>query len=244
MKYFINVSPVPSTGDNEIPLSDDIKCLNIVIKKKRGKTTAHIHQLTHDKRCALRSPDDNGLENGRGTFEMVMSTLSLCRGLFGVDSFTLEDASKFNCEVAEKHVQLRIHNLLVYGESYYERRFQAKPVYNSDIHDWEKVKHDLKGVVMSNYSELINQGVIDRIDEEYIEPLMRVVYQHQGRSTWKELFSSINQLKDSCVYFTNSALGVLFSVSGIKLPDFIDFSIDISDTLSSRYLKKHELIYS
>ena len=193
--YCVRVAPVPSTGSYMIPTTDKISCINISIEVKKKKRQAHIHCINHDKECALRSPDDMGLERGRGTFEMVMSTLALCRSLFDISRFTLEDASKFDCAPARTTVQLRYHNLMVYGETYYERRFGAVPRFESDIPEWNKVKQDLKNnIVPCDFSKLISRGINERMvefDEEYIEPLMRVVKEHQGKSTWNEMFSCL-----------------------------------------------------
>ena len=241
--YFLYISPVPSIGDYDIPTIDTMNCLNIEIKIRKNTKSAHIHRLNHDNKCALRSPDDIGLEKGKGTFEMVMSTLYLCNELFGVKSFTLEDASKFYCEPANTNVQLNYHNLLVYGNTYYERRFKAVPKDEWDIPEWLQVKEKLKDTVPADYSILINDGVLDRIDEEYIEQFMMVVLKHQGKSSWNQLFYSIDQLEDSCVYFTNEVLAMLLHFAEIRLPTFTNFLIKISSSNSRRYLINHEQIF-
>lgn len=239
--YCVRVAPVPSTGSYTIPTTAKISCINLEIKIRRTKRRAHIHSINHDKECALRSPDDMGLERGRGTFEMVMSTLALCRSLFDVSRFTLEDASKFDCEPAGTTVQLRHHNLMVHGESYYERRFGAVPKHALYIPEWNKVKQDLKGIVPSDFLSRIEPGIMEEFDEEYIEPLMKVVQEHQGRSTWNEMFYSINQLEDACVYFTNSILGVLLHL--IHIPTFMDFVIELSDEAAQQHLVSFERIH-
>lgn len=113
-------------------------------------------------------------------------------------------------------------------------------MHTADIPEWDKVKQDLKhNNVPNDLSRRISSGISSRMDEKYIKPLMTVVKEHQGKSAWNEMFYSINQLEDLCVYFTNDTM-LSVPLHSIYIPRFTEFKIEISDKTSEENLKAYE----
>ena len=243
VNHRIKIYPLPNRVDDEIPTIDTQKCLHITIETRKLRTTvAHIHLLRFDGRCSLRSRDDMGLHRGEGTYEMVMSTLCLCKELFGVSKFTLEDASKFKCEPNEDTVQLLYHNLLVHGKTYYERRFGATLRYEENAPEWNRIKSDLRRLVPVGFSDKVGEHLDVVVHEEYIDPCMSVIKRCEGRCTINEMFAEINKLPKSCVYFKNESLSMMLTFLEINITTFIDFMINISDVNIETHLLKYEQI--
>ena len=104
-----------------------------------GGNTAYMEQVCYDEQCAI-----GNLERIKGTEDMINATLFLCGKLFKVRSLFLEDQTSYVCNV--ESIPMQNFNFLVYGKSYYERKFNAKPSTREKNEEWntmtEKVQYD------------------------------------------------------------------------------------------------------
>jgi hypothetical protein len=86
-----------------------------------------LQSLAYYSRCS----SNKELEPGTGTREMIMSILKICIEAFtGVKRIVLKDVADFHCN--NKRVLLSYYSLLLYGQTWYERHFKARPVHKED----------------------------------------------------------------------------------------------------------------
>ncbi|CAM9107487.1 unnamed protein product [Sphacelaria rigidula] len=86
---------------------------------RQSKDFTHVTALAYSKKCSLTKP----LSAKQGTNQMFLSALALCVETIGVEKLQLIDASHFMCE--DMVVDLYLHNLLVFGQTWYERKYRA-----------------------------------------------------------------------------------------------------------------------
>lgn len=233
--YDIRVSPV-SRRDGEEIITDDA-CLTIEISSSFSEYSAMIDYVGFHEGCSLFDP----MERGVGTRDMIKSTLSLCKKLFGISKFTLYDASQFDCPETGGGVGLAVHNLLVYGKSWYERKFGAAPSSSHDSLIWEQSKKLLSSVVEESKARRI-KGVIEGIfqgndQERFLEIVNDAVIE---RITWHQMFENMNLSHNGCVFFTGRMIDTVTVMFGI--PMVHSWYIPINDEDASEYLVAYEKI--
>lgn len=233
--YDIRVSPV-SRRDGEEIITDDA-CLTIEISSSFSEYSAMIDYLGFHEGCSLFEP----MERGIGTRDMIKSTLSLCKKLFGISKFTLYDASTFDCPSTGGEVGLAVHNFLVYGRSWYERKFDAAP---SSVHDsirWERSKKLLSAFVEESKARRI-KGIIEGIfqgddQEQFLEIVNDALIE---RITWNQMFENMNLSYNGCLFFTGKMIDTVSDIFGIPMVD--SWYIPITDEDVSEYLVAHEKV--
>lgn len=228
----MRVTPVNNDID-DVVLSD-LDCITVTISEDFGENTAMIDYLSFNERCSMNHP----MERGEGTKNMVMSVLSLCKRLFGVSKFSLSDMSSFFCEPSGGEVRLGPHNLLVYGKSWYERKFNAMISSNRDKSRWERSRSVLKSMVTREKAEIILSMIKRIYDGEEMDQFAELVESSIGISTWNEMFSSINMSFEGCVFFTGKMITLLIDM--FSIPFGISWYIPISEDDASTYLLSYE----
>ena len=84
-------------------------------------TMIKLDYLKYEKRCSK----DNDLLKGTGTQEMLKSILQICIHQFPqIKRVIFHDVSSFECN--DLQVSLSIYYLLLYGDTWYEDKFEAK----------------------------------------------------------------------------------------------------------------------
>lgn len=234
--YSVRVTPV-SRGEDGVDVSKTT-CLDIDISRTSSENSAEIDYLRFDERCSLFEP----MKRGSGTHQMLMSTLSLCKKLFGVAKFFLSDASTFFCPSANDEVDLAYHNLFVYGESWYERKFNARPCSVQDSQKWENSKSLLKKKVSRDQGDRIKRmiEVIYKDDSEEREEYLDIVEQSVHDLTFIGMFDSINYPEGGCAFFTGRMMDLLTDMFEVPLID--RWYIPVSDDDASTYLVAYEKI--
>lgn len=95
--------------------------------------------LAYYSRCSKNKQ----LEPGKGTREMIMSILKICIEAFpDVKRVVLKDVADFHCQ--GKRVLLSYYSLLLYGQTWYERHFNARPTHKEDIGTLDRFRSLLK----------------------------------------------------------------------------------------------------
>ena len=126
-----------------------------------------LQSLAYYPRCA----NNRDLEKGDGTREMIMSILQICIDAFpDVKRVLLKDVSDFHCN--NKRVLLSYYSLLLYGQTWYERHFSARPLHKED------------GKTLDNFRKLLltkpKRGVFS-------------FYEHADCTNWHEYFQNYKQ---------------------------------------------------
>lgn len=181
-----------------------------------------------------------------GTHHMVCAILSFCAELFGhtFTKFGVQDAATFWC--GKKLVaSMWLHNLLVYGETYYERKFGAKPeAGEGELSAWtstktrlatEKVKRDL-------IDSLIRQTTHDLGDETPLaNDLCAIMENCVGNCTWNEMFHELHFAHDGkgCQLFSMGNLRRIKQYFDIQRIDKFQIELDATHKAS---LVAHEKI--
>ncbi len=184
------------------------ECLHISYP---GSGRPILSQLDYFKNCSF----GEAMDRKTGTYHMVCATLSFCARLFGrtFTKFGVQDGANFYC--GGRMVKMWLHNLLVYGETYYERKFGGKPessYWQSDekIEAWgatktklatELVKRDLVDILITlterdhNLASLANElrGIMDTCVERF---------------TWKDMFHMLHSAHEGegCKFFSRDTL--------------------------------------
>lgn len=240
-KYSVKIKPVERSVEDPLLLDDDT-CLVISIFSVGGKLKGEIDMLIFNRHCSLW----NDLHRGDGTKSMLMSTMSICRELFQVTDFDLVDVSEFNCEISKLDVNLSFHNLLVHGESWYERKFGASPVNDNDFLKWEESKVTLRGLVTRDILMGINRktNFLLRKSEHKENRLRfsRIMNQSLGVKTWNEMFSEINAHPEGCLFFSPRMMYLLGM--SFNIPDIDTWVIKISDDDVVQNLESYKKIES
>lgn len=208
----VRVDVVPATfniQDNyDALLNDDLPslpfgrtCLSISSHDNR---TPIISTLDYFKNCAM----GDSMNRRTGTYHMVCATLSLCQRLFGENftRFRLQDASQFWC--GKRQVDMWLHNLLVYGETYYERKFGATPDATHDLKDaWANLKTRLATeMVTQDFVNTLIQLTRSNVDDP--SSLIPIMENAVANQTWNEMFNQLHFAQDGkgCRFFSRDTL--------------------------------------
>lgn len=193
----VNIQPVPRV-DSHFDYTLDFICLKITVNTRsmglRGSTIqdtsyTHISDIGYDENCSVTSI----LKRKDGTKQMLLATLALCVQLFGVEKIQLVDASGFECE--DEYIDLFLHNLLVYGKTWYERKHGAVAASHTQL--LAQSKTALAGIVSESYAnELIAMTHDDSIQTQIREAI--------DKKSWNQLFHDINEV--GCSFFTGEVL--------------------------------------
>lgn len=238
-EFDVRVSPVSGKKEGDVMISDS-DCLTVHIEKSFSDNTASIDYIQYNERCSLFEP----MKKGSGTQEMVKSVLSLCRKLFGVSRFTMSDTSKFMCvpqgNIEPGEVELGIHNLLVYGKSWYERKFDAVPSSINDRRRWEMSKVLLAEKVDRERADRLKRSVSINIKEEDREQFLDIIEGSIGTMPWNFMFEEINESYNGCSFFMGRNMDFItdtFSVHRVN-----NWYIPISDDDMETYLVAYDKI--
>lgn len=154
--------------------------------------------LDYFKNCSM----GDTMERKSGTYDMVSATIAFCAELLG-DSFTkigVQDATSFWC--GRKRVTMWLHNLLVYGETYYERKFGATPDV-SDAEHWTNTKTRLGTEKASRDLVTLLMEETEKLDTPLLG-LCRIMDDCVGNCTWNEMFNQLHHA--DCVFFSMNNL--------------------------------------
>ena len=241
MTYMISVSPTPHNHAKQIPDVDDSTCLQITVKSSSEKIKAHIDFLNHENICSMCRP----LERKTGTYEMVVSTLSFCYELFGTEKFSLYDASSFLCGPEELKITMRHHNLLVHGKSWYERTFGAIPVKREDRVLWSDAQSRMREIAdTETVIDIVNMAK-GNIPRPQRKPIMDILKNNMGSSSWIEIFQKINNLEDDkgCIFFRPIIMNIIGDEDTLNIPRVQDWVINIDPNDNSETLLDSKRIY-
>lgn len=233
--YAVKVSPVSKRDGEQIITEND--CLTVEITLSFSEYSAMVDYVGFHEGCSLFEP----MERGFGTQEMVKATLSLCRNLFGISKFTFHDASKFDCLPTGGEVNLDVHNLLVYGKSWYERKFGAKPSSHAESLRWERSKQLLASVVDQEKATRVNRDIGVFFQGEHRDSFLEVVNDALvDRITWNQVFENMNLSHNGCVFFTGGMIDSVIDMFDIHRVE--SWYIPLTDDDVTAYLVAHEKI--
>lgn len=186
--------------------------------------------LDYFRNCAMG--DD--MARKTGTYDMVCAVLSFCQRLFGNEcsKFGVHDATSFWC--GKRRVKMWLHNLLVYGETYYERKFGAKPDESDEattpnISGWSSIKSQLATEQVT--SDLVHTLITytkHMADTSLRDDLWTIMHNCVGNCSWKEMFRALHFAHggEGCQFFSTNVLRYIQSFFKIKLID--KFEIELS----------------
>lgn len=241
----VRVVPVPRK-DSDFFLTFATSCVDILIgggakgvagaagaagatgtSKTKGKILTHVASLDHGKNCSVTDL----LPNKKGTNQMFLSTLALCVQTIGVERVQLIDASNFMC--GDMIVDLYIHNLLVHGETWYERKYGAKPEDSQDA--LSKAKEALGQTVSAPFSDYLVKSTENSIFKSIIRT-------HTGVTSWNRLFASINGADGGCEFFEYDLLKTIAEY--FHIPDVQHWDVSsLLETNLKQYLVSYKKIY-
>ena len=212
----MTISPLPELKEDITPKILGGHCLKVSVNFEDGSTNATMDELEYNEFCSTKTRLDKKV----GTFEMVMSTLHLCKKLFGVTEFKVHDASYFNCVSVKRNINMRPHNLLVYGEAFYERRFGAVPNSREGRVEWERSKTLLQADAEKGFVDKLIETLraSNRITRQHRNEFIDILSSYGGLS-WNGLFHRINELKPyGCGFFdvTMEDLSRMFEIPVIQ----------------------------
>jgi hypothetical protein len=232
--YMVYVNAVPKKHSDHYNILKQKHCTEVQITTSpERESSGYITRINHDSVCSLVDT----LPNGTGTREMVLSVLSLCSLIFGVTTFSLEDQSVFTCPHNKEEVDLMYHSLLVYGQTWYERKFDAVP---------RSLRHVLQNM-KDTLSKKVDQEKADAITGELygFSPEKTAFYRARiqdavGNMTWNELFRGINSLDDGCRFFNRNVLSHIGDVMSFRRLEM--WWINITDEIVASNLLAYDKI--
>ena len=236
--YDVRVLPVVLTkGDSPQESHHEISefsCLYIILERESNSFTGHIDFLKHHKECSVSS----SMEKGFGTQAMVKSVLALCRRLFGISMFSFYDASEFLCDTGGGNildVNMTDHNLLVYGKTWYERKFQAFPADEKDANLYNHSKTLLNRQVDVEKADQIIASINRHTSEKNRKLYSQIVHDSKQLTiTWNEVFTKIHKLQGGCEFFTGKNMDVITDMFSIYEID--EWTMPITDEDVETYL--------
>ena len=190
-----------------------------------GERRPIISELEYFKNCSL----GDTMDRKSGTRHMVSATISFCADLLGDNfkKFLVQDATYFWC--GHGRVNMWLHNLLVYGETYYERKFGATPdPEHCDINLWASTKTKLD-------SEIVTRDLVTMLSKETqkLNPplglaLYRIIDECVGSCTWKDMFNQLHYAAEGkgCIFFSINNLRTIQRFFNIKRVD--KFHIEVT----------------
>ena len=228
----VKAVPVPRK-DSNFYLTFATSCVDILIgggasaRGEEDKTITRVASLEHGKNCSVTDL----LPNKQGTNQMFLSTLALCVEKIGVERIQLIDASNFMC--GDMIVDLYIHNLLVHGETWYERKYGATPE-DSQV-ALTKAKEALGETARAPFSEYLINSTDNAI-------FKNIIQRHTGETSWIRLFASINDAKGGCEFFKYDLLRTIAEYFHIPDVQYWDVSSLLQSNLK-QYLVSYKKIY-
>lgn len=218
--YTVAIVPVPGEVNDAVHKASDEpdskKCLFINICPSEEGLIGCIVNFSYERFCSL-SPGLN-ISEGRN---MVQPTLEFCRKIFGVSRFTFLDSSSFKCQPSGEMISMGDHNLLVYGQTWYERIFGAKP----EAEDKQRQLRMTKLILSENVNKeqasklvkFVKNTVIlthSFLDEDIVDEFSGIVLSSVGKTSWNGMFSAVNDMtnKRGCEFFTNMMIRYIFSL--------------------------------
>lgn len=159
--------------------------------------------------------------HGADTVAMVDLGITILRKLYPEVNqwIKLRDSSKFKCDLPDgNHVPISnmIYTLLLYGETYYQSRFNAIPYY-------EEANPGIAAFVKSWNSDPLPEN-IDFRNKDLTELLIPI---YNSSSTWKEFFQAVYKKynRKTCTLLHSWYLDVFGSLA--KVPITTDWKFDI-----------------
>lgn len=230
----VSIVPVPDKKESISLIHDDFKCLSVEISQQleydddgdeiegTGEIVGHIDTLNYNQLCSMKSP----LEKSEGRV-MVMPVLELCKTIFGVTQFSLQDTSRFACNATVGKIWLQEHSMLVNGVSWYEKQFGARPKYEED----KKMLDDTKAILRSTVSKdkarmivkemKINNNI--RMSHDMFKHFRSIIKKSIDLLTWNEMFKEISSVRVTdgedgigCEFFQDNMIRRLYEAGGRK----------------------------
>ena len=160
-----------------------------------------ISELEYFKNCSL----GDTMERKSGTHHMVSATISFCADLLedNFKKFRVQDETYFWC--GHGRVDMWLHNLLVYGETYYERKFGATPdPEHSDIDRWASTKARLRTENVTRDLVTILSKETQRLNTPLRSALCTIMDECVGSCTWKDMFNRLHYADEGkgCIFFS------------------------------------------
>ena len=194
-------------------------CIDINYDTRTDDTILKLESISYYERCAK----NKSLERGDGTREMLKSVLKICVDKFpNVKKIYFRDVSAFPC--ANKYTYLSYYSLLIYGQTWYERYFQAKPINKMDRQS------------LNEFRELLAHKP---------ESGIFTFYKHNtDHKTWNEYFAS---KKEDCEFFINIQdeikkvlkVNLVYSEWYIRAKDVARYDINIHKTEIKKKNRMH-----
>jgi len=151
-------------------------------------TTAKIHSVDYDTRCAISTTNNSGLVRSEGTRYMLLIAMSYVKHRFPyITCFKLTDASTIPCYdyiVSLPHLYVALH-----GKTWYEHHFKAFLI-NEDI----RRTHDLN---KTKFTDPNAKKPIDEFLHEYPVPstsLATFKNVYNPFTTYAEIFNRLRQV--------------------------------------------------
>lgn len=218
--YTVGIVPVPGSIEDAVNEShgeeNTNKCLLINICPSEDGFIGCIVQFAYDKFCSL-SP---GLDNSEGRF-MIQPTLEFCREIFGVTKFNFIDSSSFICNPSGQKISMGDHNILVYGETWYERIFGATPEDEDKQRELRISKLILSEKVNKQHASKLVKFVRNTatrvhlfLDDDIVEEFSHILLSSVGTTSWNGMFHIVNDManKRGCEFFTETMVRYVFGL--------------------------------
>jgi hypothetical protein len=136
--------------------ADGIACINIVINLSDPESELLLSGLSFRESCTIGYP----MTRGEGTVAMIKALLIFVMHKHPtIDRVTLTDDSKFDCVLPDGSrvpIHLGIHNLLLYGKTWYQRIFGATPIDDSTKRNTNIILQKLNSPLPDNFNVFWN----------------------------------------------------------------------------------------
>lgn len=246
--YIIKCLPTASKHDHST-FDDDAfptSCVDAIVPKGTPGVSASdfkLHTLRFDSSCSL----GGGLEHGDGSEELLLCTLGFCYKIFKVDGpawFSFLDMSEIECEGST--ISLRDYDLLVKGETWYQRRFGATVDTKESQDRIDAYSKVLKKTTFSQEDADNLMEVLRWTDEmtltnkyKYSRILKGVV----GKS-WSHMISRINgdEERTGCSFFCDDVVNSIMLALGLGY--VVRFEIEMNRKRADSWVKGFKMIHS
>lgn len=162
-------------------------CVEIFIKKK---TLSLVAQIYSEEDCS----HDGTLMDG-ATVDMIKGSLQICFVFFGITQFELNDESNIECDTTPvprkriKPLSLAQLTIIKYGQTWYERNFQAYLKNESDRIAYTKGLENLNKPITMSFNDFSEYISLYPEQEVALKPF------YTTSSTWSEFLKKIPKEK-------------------------------------------------
>lgn len=166
-------------------------------------TKIELENMMYVSRCSV----DEHLQKGSGTVEMMRSMIAICKLLMpSAKRMYFKDASEFPCN--DQRMFLAHYSLLLHGQTWYERHFQAVMKNKAYRERLDVFRHLLKSKPKEGIFT-VNKRLIQK--HSTWQELFQDLYQSQGCAALVEIQDQIFKVARVKLYYSEWYIPVLHS---------------------------------